>query len=48
LFLFYLSSDATITFPAGSVTTTTPIKYGKFTLDQLPEIMPGNGQNIAV
>ena len=46
-FLLFLS-NAIITFPDGSVTQAVSIKYGKFTRDQLPQIVPENGQNIAV
>ena len=43
-----LSRDAVIIFPAGSVATTVSVKLAKFTREQLPEILPENGQNITV
>lgn len=46
--VLFLSRDAIITFPEGSVQTTVSVKYAKFTREQLPEIVPENGQNIAV
>jgi len=39
--------DTILTIPAGSVANTVSIKFAKFTSDQLSEILPENGQNIA-
>ena len=44
----FLSRDATIIFPANSVATTVSVKMSVFTRDQLPAIIPENGENIAV
>jgi hypothetical protein len=39
--------DTTLTIPAGGVKDTVSIKFAKFTSDQLSQILPENGQNIA-
>jgi len=46
--MLVLSSDAIAIFPQGCVQTAVPIKFAKFTRDKLPEILPENGQNVAV
>jgi len=46
--LFSLFRDATLTFPERSIQTTVPIKFAKFTRDELSKILPENGQNIVV
>jgi len=43
-----LFRDATLTFPERSIQTTVPIKFAKFTRDELSKILPENGQNIVV
>lgn len=40
--------NAKIQFPEGSVAASVPVKYAKFTKDELNDIVPENGQNIAV